>query len=135
MTCLTWIQNIDFARIASETDDDLARLRETWMARIRQTDMEDIQNRFRTGLLELAYSYARLTVLAVGFQQAFGRSGTPTDLSFLWRVSGNVWALCVTTYSFMQCLRAATDVVNCVVDDIGVPSQSSSKATCAYAGI
>ncbi|EMD34175.1 hypothetical protein CERSUDRAFT_159676 [Gelatoporia subvermispora B] len=99
-------KNINFAQIASETDDHLARLRETWMALIRLTDMEDIQNRFRTGLLKLAYSYARLTVLAVGFQQTFGKSGTPTDVSFLWR-----------------CLRAATDVVNCVVDDIGVPSQ------------
>ncbi|OCH94437.1 hypothetical protein OBBRIDRAFT_722948 [Obba rivulosa] len=99
-------KNIDFAQIASETDDHLARLRETWMARIRETDMNDIQNRFRTGLLKLAYSYARLTVLAVGFQQTFGKAGTPTDVSFLWR-----------------CLRAATDVVNVVVDDIGVPSQ------------
>ncbi|KAI0926056.1 hypothetical protein AcV5_008620 [Taiwanofungus camphoratus] len=98
-------KNIDFSELASEADDQLARLWETWIARIRELHLTDPQSCFRTGLLRLAFSYARLSVLSVGFQRAFSKAGSG-ELPFLWR-----------------CLRAATDVVKAVVDDVGVPSQ------------
>ncbi|GBE88352.1 hypothetical protein SCP_1301670 [Sparassis crispa] len=97
-------KKLDFTKIASDFDDHLSRLWETWIARVRECQTDDPQCHFRTGLLKLAYSYARLTVLAVGFQH--GKVTSSNEVPFLWR-----------------CLRAATDVVNAVVDDIGIPSQ------------
>ncbi len=82
------LQNLDVAALASETDDELARLWETWIARIREhVDPNDVQANFRTGLLRLAYSYARMNVLSFGFQYDFGKSSIGKDVSLLWRVS------------------------------------------------
>lgn len=47
--------------------------------------MTDPQNSFRTGLLRLAYPYARLAALSYGFQHAFGKGHTD-DNPFLLRV-------------------------------------------------
>lgn len=88
------MQNIDFSELASEADDQLARLWETWIARIRELHLTDPQSCFRTGLLRLAFSYARLSVLSVGFQRAFSKAGSG-ELPFLWRVRSVVSFLCV----------------------------------------
>ncbi|KAF7791677.1 hypothetical protein EIP86_002700 [Pleurotus ostreatoroseus] len=101
-------KNLDVAALASETDDQLARLWETWIARIREhVDPNDVQANFRTGLLRLAYSYARMNVLSFGFQYNFGKSSIGQDVTLLWR-----------------CLRAATDVLRAVLEDIAVPHQN-----------
>ncbi|KAJ6619677.1 hypothetical protein B0H10DRAFT_1946520 [Mycena sp. CBHHK59/15] len=98
-------KNVDFERVASETDEELKRLADKWRLVLDQTDMTDPQNRFRTGLLKLAYSYARLVALSFGFQHAFGKSHTDEN-PFL-----------------MRCLAAATDVVTAIVEDVGRQDQ------------
>jgi len=98
-------KEIDLGLLASETDDELENLRQQWFSKFKQTDSNEPQNRFRIGLLRLAYSYARLVALAYGFQHAFGKSNTDEN-PFLKR-----------------CISAASEVVNAMVDDIGRPSQ------------
>lgn len=98
-------KEIDLGRLASEADDQIEELRLQWFCRFKQTDSNEPQNRFRIGLLRLAYSYARLVALAFGFQHAFGKGKTDEN-PFL-----------------MRCIRAASDVVGAMVDDIGRPSQ------------
>lgn len=81
-------RNIDIAEHASRADDELAHTWNVWIARIRDaTDPKDRQCKFRTGLLRLAYSYARMTVLSFGFQYAFGKSNLGRDVDLLNRVS------------------------------------------------
>ncbi|PPQ69168.1 hypothetical protein CVT26_003542 [Gymnopilus dilepis] len=99
-------KDVDFERIATETDDELQALRNRWFSVLEHTDMTDPQNRFRTGLLRLAYSYARLVALSYGFQHAFGKNEGKDENPFL-----------------MRCLKAASDVVEAVVDDICRPEQ------------
>ncbi|OBZ72273.1 Protein priB [Grifola frondosa] len=100
-------KSLDIAQLASEVDDTLARLWETWSARIRETKIDTPHSRFRMGLLKLAYSYARMTVLSFAFQQSFGKtSSSEMGQAFLWR-----------------CLRAATDVATAALHDVGIPSQ------------
>ena len=70
--------------IATETDDELQNLGDRWFAILDKTDQTDPQNRFRTGLLRLAYSYSRLVALSFGFQHAFGKNNTEDH--FLTRV-------------------------------------------------
>jgi len=79
------LQEIDLGRLASETDDKLQELREQWFDKLKQSDSNEPQNRFRIGLLRLAYSYARLVALSFGFQHAFGKSDTDEN-PFLKRV-------------------------------------------------
>ncbi|KAF5371848.1 hypothetical protein D9615_009547 [Tricholomella constricta] len=98
-------KEVDFEKIATDADDELKRLGDKWMAILEKTDMTDPQNCFRTGLLRLAYPYARLVALSYGFQHAFGKSHTDEN-PFLTR-----------------CLNAAFDVVNPVLDDLCRPSQ------------
>lgn len=78
-------KDIDLEQLATETDDKLQNLRHQWFSIIDQTDMNNIQNRFRVGLLKLAYSYARLVALSYGFQHAFGKRDAE-DNPFLTRV-------------------------------------------------
>lgn len=99
-------KEVDFEGIATATDDELKRMGDKWISTVQQTDMSDPQNCFRTGLLRLAYSYARLVVLSYGFQHAFGKNDGTDENPFL-----------------IRCLTAAKDVVNAVVNDICRPSQ------------
>lgn len=102
-----------------------------WKALIKQhNDPEDEQGRFRTGLLVLAFSYARLTALSFGFQYAFGRKAPSTTKSdderfMLWRVRlvHHLFYL-FAAHSNLQCFRAAKDVLKAYLDEIAVPSQS-----------
>ncbi|KAF8656844.1 hypothetical protein AX16_002392 [Volvariella volvacea WC 439] len=98
-------KDANFEQIATETDDELQQLGRKWFTLIEETDLSDPQNSFRTGLLRLAYSYARLSCLSFGFQHAFGKNHVREN-PFLHR-----------------CLNAARDVVNAVVNDICRPSQ------------
>ncbi|KAH8099947.1 hypothetical protein BXZ70DRAFT_893935 [Cristinia sonorae] len=104
-------QALNIAQLASETDDKLARLWETWIALIRQhtysNDPNDPQANFRNSLLRLAYSYARLTALSFGFQYDFAKN--PDGREFL------LW----------RCLRAAKDVLTTYLDEIATPSQKN----------
>lgn len=49
--------------------------------------MTDPQYSFRTALLHLAHSYARLVALSYGFQHAFGKNDGTDENPFLTRVS------------------------------------------------
>ncbi|KAJ7475781.1 hypothetical protein FB451DRAFT_1366476 [Mycena latifolia] len=98
-------KNVDFEGVAAETDEELKRLADKWRLILDQTDTADPQNRFRSGLLKLAFSYARLVALSFGFQHAFGKNNTDEN-PFLAR-----------------CLAAATDVVTAIVEDVGRPDQ------------
>ncbi|EPQ52642.1 hypothetical protein GLOTRDRAFT_79762 [Gloeophyllum trabeum ATCC 11539] len=97
--------DLDFEAIATQTDEELKSLGERWFACIDQQDLSDPQIRFRSGLLKLAYSYARLVALSYGFQHSFGKGHTE-DNPFL-----------------IRCFKAASDVVTAMVDDVGVPAQ------------
>ncbi|KAH9168828.1 hypothetical protein EDB89DRAFT_2073548 [Lactarius sanguifluus] len=98
-------KEIDLGKLASDTDDKIEQLRLRWFDMLEKTNIDEPQNRFRIGLLKLGYSYARLVALAFGFQHAFGKSNTDEN-PFL-----------------IRCIRAAEDVVNAMVDDVGIPSQ------------
>jgi len=98
-------KNADFEVISTATDDELQALGNKWFALLDTTDMQVRQNRFRTGLLRLAYSYSRLIALSYGFQHAFGKN-TSEENPFLNR-----------------CLNAARDVVHAVLDEICRPDQ------------
>ncbi|KAI0267719.1 hypothetical protein BC834DRAFT_821940 [Gloeopeniophorella convolvens] len=98
-------KEIDLERLATKTDDEIEATRLQWFRKLEQTDTSDVQNRFRMGLLRLGYSYARLVALSFGFQHAFGKSNADEN-PFVNR-----------------CIRAASDVVSAMVDDIGRPSQ------------
>ncbi|KZT29605.1 hypothetical protein NEOLEDRAFT_1127315 [Neolentinus lepideus HHB14362 ss-1] len=95
----------DFEAIATHADEQLKSLGEKWFACIEQQDLSDPQIRFRSGLLKLAYGYARLVALSYGFQNSFGKGHTE-DNPFL-----------------IRCFRAASDVVTAMVDDVGQPAQ------------
>ncbi|KAJ7227114.1 hypothetical protein GGX14DRAFT_418213 [Mycena pura] len=99
-------KNVDLQLVASETDEQLKQLGDKWQRLVLEhTDMGDPQNRFRSGLLKLAYPYARLIALSFGFQHAFGKNNTDEN-PFL-----------------MRCLTAASDVVTAIVDEVGKPDQ------------
>ncbi|KAJ6531716.1 hypothetical protein B0H19DRAFT_1272920 [Mycena capillaripes] len=99
-------KNVDFERVATETDEELQQLQDKWQKIVHeQTDMTDPQNRFRSGLIKLAYSYCRLVALSFGFQHAFGKNNTDEN-PFL-----------------MRCVAAASDVVTAIIDDVGRPDQ------------
>ncbi|KDR76303.1 hypothetical protein GALMADRAFT_67889 [Galerina marginata CBS 339.88] len=99
-------KSVDFEKIATETDDELQALHHRWFTVINQLPpTDDQQFSFRTGLLRLAYSYARLVALSYGFQHAFGKNNVDEN-PFL-----------------MRCLRAASDVVDTVVNDVCRPEQ------------
>jgi hypothetical protein len=114
-------QNLDFEGVAAETDEELKRLGDKWQKVLDQTDMTDPQNRFRSGLLKLAFSYARLVALSFGFQHAFGKNNTDEN-PFLMRVSDGCWPIILRLHVF-QCLTAAFDVVTAFVEDVGRPDQ------------
>lgn len=99
-------KNLDIAKLASDTDDEIAKLWETWVTRVRDhCDPQDPMSNFRTSLLELGYSYARLITLSFGLQYAFGKKATGNDTLL------------------MKCYRAATDVVKAFVTNAGAPHQ------------
>jgi hypothetical protein len=71
---------------------------------LEQTDLTDPQNRFRSGLLKLAYSYARLVVLSFGFQHAFGKNNQDEN-PFLNRVSDKDTQISPLTCSWLSPVR------------------------------
>ncbi|KAI0661577.1 hypothetical protein C8Q70DRAFT_664218 [Cubamyces menziesii] len=100
-------KNLDITAVASTFDDKLANLGETWLARIREANFEGVVCQFRTSLLKLAYSYARMTVLSFAFQHTFGRETSQgfSD-SFFWR-----------------CIRASKSLIRTLLDELGSPQQ------------
>ncbi|KAF5359499.1 hypothetical protein D9756_003353 [Leucocoprinus leucothites] len=99
-------KNADFEAISTATDDELQALGDWWFTLFEKTtDITIPRNRFRVGLLRLAYSYSRLIALSYGFQHAFGKNTTDEN-PFLNR-----------------CLNAARDVVNAVLNEICRPDQ------------
>ncbi|KAI0649349.1 hypothetical protein C8Q79DRAFT_904183 [Trametes meyenii] len=97
-------KTLDIPQIASAYDDKLAKLGETWLARIREANFGGVQCEFRTSLLKLAYNYARMTVLAFAFQYTFGRETSEFNDAFFWR-----------------CLRASKDLIKTLLDELGTP--------------
>ena len=120
-------KTLDVAEIASQVDDELAQTWNVWIERIQKhTDPTDRQSNFRTGLLRLAFSYGRTTVLSWGFQYAFGKSSLGRDVDLLNRACGYFFfAYEPSAHRFLQCLRAALDVLTAILDEIAVPDQST----------
>ncbi|KAJ6570517.1 hypothetical protein DFH09DRAFT_1261132 [Mycena vulgaris] len=96
-------KNIDFEALATEADENLQGLADQWRLVLDQTDMKNRQNRYRCGMVKLAFSYARLVALSFGFQHAFGKNNADENPFF------------------MRCLTAASDVVTATVHDLGRP--------------
>ena len=83
-------KSLDVAALASEYDDKLVSMWAMWTTLLQEhDDPNDDQCNFRSCLLRLAYSYARMNVLSFGFQYAFGKEsrGLGQDLDLLHRVS------------------------------------------------
>ncbi|TFK40290.1 hypothetical protein BDQ12DRAFT_680666 [Crucibulum laeve] len=99
-------KEVDFEALSTEADEEFKSLWTYWSGVLAETDMTDPQNCFRTGLLRLAYSYARLIALSYGFQHAFGKNDGTDENPFL-----------------IRCLTAASDIVHAVVDDVCRPEQ------------
>ena len=84
---LLFVQEVDFEALATQADDELQQEKAKWFSILDKTDMGDPQNCFRTCLLRLAYSYARLMALYYGFQRAFGKNDGMDESHFLTRAS------------------------------------------------
>lgn len=98
-------KDTDWESLAAETDDEVSRLGEKWFAITGLS--EDPQSQFRTALLKLAYSYARLAILSYAFQHAVSKNKFQEE------------SFPVLT----RCLRAATDVVNSYLQNVAKPNQ------------
>ncbi|KAF5367470.1 hypothetical protein D9758_003782 [Tetrapyrgos nigripes] len=97
-------KEVDFERLAAETDEELQQLEERWFPILdKNVDPNDRQGLLRTGLLKLAFSYARLIALSYGFQHAFGKNNF-NENPFL-----------------MRCKTAAFDVVKAMVENLAQP--------------
>ena len=85
--CLLLNQKLDVTAEAMKTDDKLEKLWDTWRERIREENCQELYSQFRTSLLKLAMSYARMAVLSFAFVHVYGRdaAGRPND-AFFWRV-------------------------------------------------
>ncbi|KAI0833291.1 hypothetical protein BC628DRAFT_1424797 [Trametes gibbosa] len=98
-------KTLDTTKIASSYDDKLAKLGETWLSRIKGAGFQGVACEGRTGLLKLAYNYARMTVLSFAFQHTFGRETSQGfNDAFFWR-----------------CLSASRSLVRTLVDELGRP--------------
>ncbi|EIN04820.1 hypothetical protein PUNSTDRAFT_146153 [Punctularia strigosozonata HHB-11173 SS5] len=94
-------KDADIGKLAMDTDDKLQNLWKVWTDRLKTVDAGDAQGQFRSGIMSLAYSYARLAALSVGFQHAFGKRGS-------------------NPHEFLQrCWRAASDVVTDFANNLG----------------
>jgi hypothetical protein len=85
-------QDVDIGLLAMETDDQLRHLWSVWAEKLKTIDPGDAQGQFRSGLMSLAYSYARLAALSFGFQHAFGKKASDPHV-FLQRVGFDVLAV------------------------------------------
>ncbi|KAH7928236.1 hypothetical protein BV22DRAFT_1117670 [Leucogyrophana mollusca] len=90
----------DLEQIASETDDKIAHIGQTWFPRLKK------HTTYRNGLLKMALNYARLVALSSGLQHGSGKSEQGEN-SFL-----------------MRCYRAASDVVTAVLDEVFATAES-----------
>lgn len=89
-------KSANFTQIASETDDELARVGVHWFHQLDRIEPKSAMFIFRTGLLKMAFSYARLIALSSGLQHA--KEDCLDENSFL-----------------MRCFERASDVINAFV--------------------
>jgi len=86
-------KSANFTQIASETDDELARVGAHWFNQLDAIEPKSAMFIFRTGLLKMVFSYTRLVALSSGLQHA--KENHLDENSFL-----------------MRCFTRASDVVN-----------------------
>jgi len=79
------VKSANLTQIATETDDELARLGNHWFSRLDEFNTSNPLFIFRTGLLKMVFSYARLVALSFGLQHA--KEDHWDENSFLMRVS------------------------------------------------
>ncbi|KAI0787822.1 hypothetical protein C8Q74DRAFT_1315611 [Fomes fomentarius] len=114
-------KHIDVTAEATKTDDMLARLWETWAARLREEKKDTLCFEFRTNILKVAISYARVTVVSFAFLHKFGQDASRGfNDAFFWR-----------------CFRAAKDLVRTLLDELGAPHltiflRHASEAQCVF---
>ncbi|KAG1779202.1 hypothetical protein EV702DRAFT_126760 [Suillus placidus] len=89
-------KSANFTQIASETDDELARVGAHWFHQLDGIEPKSAMFIFRTGLLKMVFSYARLVVLSSGLQHA--KEDHLDENSFL-----------------MRCFTRASDVIKAFV--------------------
>lgn len=89
-------KSANFTQIASDTDDELARVGAHWFHQLDGIEPKSAMFIFRTGLLKMAFSYARLVALSSGLQHA--KEDHLDENSFL-----------------MRCFTRASDVINAFV--------------------
>lgn len=79
---------------ATKTDDMLARLWETWAARLREEKKDTLCFEFRTNLLKVAISYARVTVVSFAFWHKFGQDASQGfNDAFFWRATISLFSI------------------------------------------
>ncbi|KAG9314918.1 hypothetical protein JVU11DRAFT_4026 [Chiua virens] len=90
-------KDLDVAKLASDTDDDIRRLGDYWFSRLDEFEEEKTDWwEFRTELLRMAYAYARLVALSTGLKHA--KDSQLDENTFL-----------------MRCLETASEIVNAFV--------------------
>ncbi|KAG0694802.1 hypothetical protein DFH29DRAFT_1032599, partial [Suillus ampliporus] len=89
-------RSTNFTQIASDTDDELARVGTYWFKRLDDFEPKSPMFTFRIGLLKMVFSYARLVALSSGLQHA--KEDHWDENSFL-----------------MRCFTRASDVINAFV--------------------
>lgn len=92
-------KSANFTQIASETDNELDRVGTHWFHQLDGIEPKSAMFIFRTGLLKMAFSYARLFVLSSGLQHA--KEDHLDENSFL-----------------MRCFTRASDVINAFVHQL-----------------
>jgi hypothetical protein len=81
-------QEANVEKLASEMDDNVVALKNYWLTIFtKNTDLTDLKTQFRTGLVMLAYSYARLAALSFGLQYLSTKNNLE-DNPFVTRVGG-----------------------------------------------
>jgi hypothetical protein len=75
-------QDVDLRKLACDTDEELQHLANKWFTILDAIPYPDNQTRFRTGLLRLAYNYARLCCLSYGFHYAFSKKNVDETTLF-----------------------------------------------------
>ena len=96
---LSFIQNIDFEKLACETDDDLVALRERWKPIFAENnDPGDLRATYRAYLVSFAISYARLVALSFGMKRHTGVTEDPF-ISRCWQAACDVCSFVVNEFS------------------------------------
>lgn len=96
---------MNVAQFASDTDDALRQLGESWFKRLDEVEEEKTEIwAYRTELLRMAYAYARLIALSTGLKHA--KEGQLDENTFIMRVGRSILLTSSWLDSFLPVLRS-----------------------------